>query len=512
MLSRLDGMFAFVLYDENAGTLLLARDRLGQKPLWYAPIEGAIVFASEAKALLAHPLVGTTTSAAAITHYITMGYVPSPASAWTGIQKLSPGHMLQVGDGSASPAPYWQPSSRTIENALPAETIQLVRDGLAGAVSARMVSDVPLGALLSGGIDSSIIVALMCQAVGRTGGVRTFTAGFDEDEFDERPAARELAKHLGTDHTELLIRPDTEGMVDRIVDMYDEPFADSSALATWLICREARRHVTVALSGDGGDEVFAGYDRYRAMHLSERMSPLRHLCVRVSAAMVRPFYPRDERSRLRRFVRFAEILTKPPSIQYFTLRRLFAAEDLKDLFTDDFIAGADIYGPQDWFCNLYEDADFGDEVSYAQRHDLMSYLPDDLLVKTDIASMACSLEMRSPMLDHGVVETASTLPLALRLNAKQGKIALRKAFGDILPAGVFDRPKRGFALPLGRWLREDLRETMKETLLDEGFLGRGIFRREAIYGLINDHLSRRDDHRHRLWALMILARWLAKHA
>jgi asparagine synthase (glutamine-hydrolysing) len=266
MLRHLDGMFAVVLYDARNGQLLLARDRLGEKPLWYAALPDRIVFASEAKAVLAHGRVGRNIDLTAITHYLTVGYVPSPASAYSMISKLPPACRMVVNERVGPVRVYWQP--RHVE--LPAsrgELRELVRTRVASAVASRMVADVPLGALLSGGVDSSIVVAAMARAAGAAGGVRTFTAGFEDAAFDERRAARAVARHCRTDHTELLVRPAAAEALDAIVAMYDEPFGDSSALPTWLICRQARQHVTVALTGDGGDEVFGGYDRYRALQL-----------------------------------------------------------------------------------------------------------------------------------------------------------------------------------------------------------------------------------------------------
>ena len=372
----------------------------------------------------------------------------------------------------------------------------------------RMLSDVPLGALLSGGVDSAIVVALMSAVAGRAGGVKTFTAGFEDARYDERSAARSVAEHCGTDHTELLIHPQPKGMLDWVVSQYDEPFANSSALPTRLICAAARQHVTVALTGDGGDEAFGGYDRYRAMYLSQTMSPLEYLAVKTVAGISRPFASLDERSRLRRLVRFSEALSCPPAVQYFRYRRLFGPNDLLRLLSEDFLADIDVNAPAEWFCELYGDGEFDDEAVNAQRCDLLTYLPDDLLVKADIASMSVSLELRAPMLDHRVVELGLRLPLEMKLNRRQGKLILREAFGELLPPEVFERPKRGFGVPLGRWLREELREEMVETLTDPALKAMGIFREEALVGLMNDHLSRRADHRHRLWALMVLGRWL----
>ena len=509
MLRHLVGMFAFALYDAPRRRLLLARDRLGQKPLWYARLADRVVFASEAKALLAHPNLEPRADETSITSYVTMGYIPAPASAWQGVLKLLPAHKMVLDNDLRGPTPYWSPRAVPLPTT-PDARRQLVCEALSEAVAARMVSDVPLGALLSGGMDSAIVVALMCRAAGRAGGVRTFTAGFDDPLFDERRDARRVAEHCGTDHTELLVHLDPSGIVDDVLDRHDEPFGDSSALPTFLICREAGRHVTVALAGDGGDEVFGGYDRYRAVWLAERMGPAGYLAARLASHALRLVAPLEERHPLRRFIRFADALPHPPAVQYFMHRRLFGPAELERLLTDDFLSRVDVEAPAGWFCDLYESAEFDEEVPYAQRHDMMTYLPDDILVKTDIASMASSLELRAPLLDHRVVNLGLSLPAAEKVDRRQGKLILRQAFSDMLPPEVFRQPKRGFGVPLAAWLRGELLGTLRETLLDEGLARRGIFRREALAGLINDHVSRRCDHRHRLWALLVLARWLAR--
>jgi asparagine synthase (glutamine-hydrolysing) len=511
LVEHLSGMFAFALYDSSTGRLLLARDHFGQKPLWYAMLGDRIAFASEAKALLAHPQVDKQTDCQAITAYLTMGYIPSPASAWASLRKLPPASCLLVSDGASEPQPYWAPQPAPLPVAQ-AELAEFLRDRIRALVARAMIPDTHIGALLSGGLDSSIVVALMRQVVGRTGGLRTFTVGFSESDYDERTPAAAVAKHCGTDHTELRIGPPAVSMVDDLVRIYDEPLADSSALATWLICREARRHVTVALLGDAGDEIFGGYDRYRALHLAATMSPVAYLAIRLAAAAAGLIAPPADRSRLRRLVRFSAALPHPSSKQYLMYRCIFAPDDLPRLLTDEFAGRVNIHSPAEWFCNLYEEGDFADEVARAQRHDMLTYVPDDLLVKTDMASMAVSMQLRAPLLDRELACIGLGLPISAKLNRRQGKLILRRAFADLLPPEILRRPKRGFGVPVSHWLRGPLLKPLTETLLDPALLRRRIFRPEAIGGLINDHVSGRGDHGHRLWALLILARWLARQA
>jgi asparagine synthase (glutamine-hydrolysing) len=507
MVQRLRGMFAFAIYDASRGRLFLARDHFGQKPLWYAMLPDRIVFASEAKALLAHPMVDRSLDRQSILYYLTLGYIPAPRSAWTGIRKLPPASSMTVAASAEEPSRYWMPRPGP-PAASPAEWIERTRAAVEASVRRHMVSDVPLGALLSGGLDSSIVVALMAREAGRAGGVRTFTAGFDDPRFDERPAARQLAAHCGTQHTELLIHPEPGDVLSAASRLYDEPFGDSSAAATWLVCREARKHVTVALAGDGGDEIFAGYDRYAAMHMSESIGPARYLLLRIAGAIAGVVAPHEERSPLRRLARYTRALPYPYPQQYLAFRSLFAPADFEDLLSPSFLEGVAPEGPQDWFWELYESQDFDDEVARCQWHDMMTYLPDDLLVKTDIASMDSSLELRAPLLDPKLAEIGLAAPADLKLSGRRGKQILRRAFGDLLPSGAISSPKRGFGLPLGTWLRGDLRQDMERILLGGVLTDTGIFRSEAIHGLVNDHVSGKDDHRHRLWALMMLARWL----
>ncbi len=508
MLKRLEGMFAAAIYDARDGVLHLVRDRLGIKPLWYAVTERKVIFGSEAKALLAHPDVDRTIDPAAVGMYLTMGYVPVPGSIWRGLRKLPPGHRVSVGVSAGQPERWWSPpaSSLSISSA---DATARVTASLSDAVAKRMVADVPVGAMLSGGIDSSVVVALMCKTAGDPRGVKTFTAGFGESDFDERPHARAVADHLGTDHTELVIAPDAVGMLDELVDQYDEPFGDSSALATMLLCRAVREQVTVALCGDGGDEAFAGYDRHRAMWLTEHMSTAKSVLVTAAGMVADTFAPRDEKSSLRRFARFAAGLNAPPALRYLRYRQLFSTDALDAMLTDDLAAELELTAPRDWFADLYNQADCDGELLAAQRHDVLTYLPDDLLVKADIASMASSLELRSPMLDYRVLELGLSLPAELKVSRRAGKRILADAFGELLPPTVFTRPKAGFGVPIDTWLRGPLLNTLRETLLDQSFIDAGWLKRTALEHLITAHATGKADHRHRLWALLCLGKWWA---
>ena len=511
MVPALEGMFAFCIWDVRAGEVLLVRDRLGQKPLFYAALADRIVFGSELKAVLAHPLVTAEIDPAAVGYYLLTGYVPAPRTIYRGIRKLPPAHTLEAGSaGMGEPRRYWSLPERTREVS-PPDAAGAVAEVVARAVAERMVADVPLGALLSGGVDSSVVTTLMCRAAGRAGGVKTFTAGFADAGFDERPFAAKVAAHLGTDHRELLVGPgdyNLPELIDRLAGHFDEPFADSSAVPTYLLCRAAAEHVTVALTGDGGDEAFGGYERYRAMRLAETMSPGRYITVKLAAAAAGVFAPHDERNRLRRLVRFAAGLDDVPAEQYLRYRRLFSPADLTALLERDFAASAEAESAAQWFLDLYEQGEYDDEVAYAQRHDILTYLPDDLLVKADMASMASSLELRSPMLDHEVIALGLSLPASCKIRGRRTKAVVADAFGAMLPPAVFRRPKTGFGAPIDRWLREELLAPLRETLLDGPLVERSWMSRPALSRMIDDHLAGAADHRHRLWALLWLGRWL----
>jgi len=489
---RLEGMFALALWDATRERLVLARDRLGKKPLLYARLpDGTLAFASELKALLRLPGLARDVDLDAVDAYLALQYVPGDGTALRGVRKLPPGHVLVVEGESQFVEPYWQLAPAD-PSASDDEWVARVRTAVADAVQKRLVADVPLGALLSGGIDSSIVVALMAQASAEP--VRTFTVGFRDERYDERAYARAVAALYGTVHEELEITEDVVGTLSRLAATYDEPLGDEAALPTFLIAEQARRHVTVALAGDGGDEAFAGYERYIAYGLAERVpSP----AARAGAAAVRlvPSARREPRSPLFRAARFLDVAATPPDERYARLMEVFPLELRRELWRDPRHATAVPLQPP------------GEGIAALQALDVATYLPGDLLLKADLASMAHSLELRSPFLDHEVVALGLALPEHLKARGREGKIALRRAFAADLPAEVAERGKTGFGVPLGRWFREDLREPARDALSSD----RGWFRPDTVSRLLDEHEAGRADHGHRLWCLLMLELWVREH-
>jgi asparagine synthase (glutamine-hydrolysing) len=489
---RLHGMFALALWDAARERLVLARDRLGKKPLLYARLpDGTFAFASELKALLRLPGLPREVDLDAIDAYLALQYVPGHGTALRGVRKVPPGHVLVVEGDSERLERYWEPAAAE-QSASDDEWLDRVRTAVDAAVRKRLVADVPLGALLSGGIDSSVVVALMAQASAEP--VRTFTVGFSDERYDERAHARAVAQHFGTVHEELEIVEDVAATLPRLTAAYDEPLGDEAAFPTFLIAEQARRHVTVALSGDGGDEAFAGYERYIAHVLAERVPGT---AARTGAAALRLMATarREPRSPLFRAARFLDVAGAPRAQRYGRLMEVFPVELRRELWLDRRLAAPVQLVPH------------GNGIAALQLLDLATYLPGDLLLKADIASMAHSLELRSPFLDHDVVALGLALPEHLKTRRREGKVALRRAFAAELPAQVAARGKTGFGVPLGRWFREDLRELARDVLVAD----RGWFRPETVTRLLEEHESGRADHGHRLWCLLMLELWVREH-
>ncbi len=519
-LAKADGMFALALYNEKEESLTLARDRIGQKPLYYIANKEVVYFSSEIKALLAHPACSAIKADKKnITRYLATGYIENSTgrTAYESIRALPPATMIFLSPGRVfCEERYWEIPAAPAKLA-PAGLREKVAGRLADIMPGYLLSDVPIGVFLSGGIDSAVVAAMAAKANRLAGDdsprLRTFTASFDDPRYDESAQAQAVADHLGTDHTVLRIAPPSPEEIEQILLQYDQPFADSSCIPTAQLCRAASEHVTVALVGDGGDEVFCGYDRYRAMRLGETMTPPRYLLLRIAAMLAKGVAPRNERSRLRRLIRFADSLRHTPPEQYFRLRSLVAPEDLSRLIPADALEGEDAAWVVDEFLAQYDQGEFEDEPAYAQAHDIRSYLPDDLLVKTDIASMASSLELRAPLLDHKLVEMMLASPIEARLSkkARRGKVLLRELFAAELPKSVFSAPKRGFGVPLASWFRGPLQEFLADTITSQAFLDAGLVQPEAVAGMLNDHFSGRADLQHPLFATLSLAIWAKNH-
>jgi asparagine synthase (glutamine-hydrolysing) len=490
--ARLHGMFALALWDAARERLVLARDRLGKKPLlWTRLPDGTLAFASELKALLRLPEVRRDIDLETIDAYLALQYVPGDRTALRGIRKLPPGHVLVAEGEDERIERYWQ-----LEPAEPSaheeEWLERVRTSVDGAVRKRLVADVPLGALLSGGIDSSVVVALMAEASPRP--VRTFTVGFADRRYDERAYARLVARRYGTIHEELQIEEDVAATLPRLAAAFDEPLGDEASFPTFLIAEQARRHVTVALSGDGGDEAFAGYERYLAHGLAARIpSPV----ARVGSAALETFpgARREPRSPLFRARRLLDVAAERPQGRYARLMEVFPLDLRRELWAE----------PSRAQPTELEPAAAG--ITGLQQLDVGTYLPGDLLLKADLATMAHSLELRSPFLDHEVIALGLALPDSLKARRREGKVALRRAFAGHLPPDVASRAKSGFGVPLGRWFRGDLRETAHDLLATD----RGWFHQETVRKLLDEHESARADHGHRLWCLLMLELWVREH-
>ena len=506
---HLNGMFAIAIWDERHQQLVLARDRLGQKPLYYRhePAE-RLIFASELKSLMAAPDVPREISPAAIDQYLTYQYIPHPRTIYQGVDKVPPGHYAVCNAaGRLAVQPYWEPDFRRESPLEPGAAAEQLQELLRSSVEMRMQSDVPLGAFLSGGVDSSLIVALMQQASEAP--IKTFTISFPIREYDESRYAQQVAQHLGTDHQQFSVTPDMLEILPKLVWHYDEPFGDSSAIPTWYISEHTRRHVTVALSGDGGDELFAGYDRYRAVALSESID---HIPA-VRSLMGAEFWQwlpsgSRQKSLLRRARRFSDALRLSPAQRYLQWISIFGEAQRASLYTESFLGRLPSVDPAKFLTQAWNRSTGRSDVTAASLADLVTYLPCDLNTKVDIASMAHSLEVRQPFLDHRLVDWAVALPVDLKYRRRLGKRILRRAFGKTLPSQIWKRPKMGFGVPLDHWFRGQLRDLLRDTLLSEEATSRGLFRREAVEQMINEHLQRRTNHAARLWALLFLELWM----
>jgi asparagine synthase (glutamine-hydrolysing) len=500
---RLDGMFALAVWDDRRERLILARDRFGKKPLYWWWGGGRLVFGSEIKAVLANPHVPRRLRSEAIAPYLAFGYVATPDTFFEGVQSVPPGHVLIAEPGREPRTErYWSPPLAGV-NGLShlhlsmGEAAREVRSLLQDAVRRRLISDVPLGAFLSGGIDSSAIVGIMAGEMNRP--VQTFTIGFeDSDGFDERPFARLVAERHGTDHHEFVVHPDAVDLVERLVWHHDQPFGDSSAIPTFLLSEVTRGHVTVALSGDGGDELFAGYERFAAGLVARRYATLPGPIRRVAAGTLELLPPASLRARagsLQRFARVAERGLPDAFCSWVSYVGESERRALLNGYRDD---GADGYR------RIWASSAGADPLDRLLDLNLRTYLLDDLLVKADRMSMAHGLEVRSPFLDPQLLAFTSRLRPSLKVRGLSLKRVLRAAVGDLLPVEIMSRRKRGFAVPLDRWFREDLRVYLWATLGASDARVKQHLVPEAVDRILADHDSGAANHGHALWTLLTL--------
>ena len=497
-LPDLRGMFAFAIWDRRARSLFLARDRVGKKPLYFTRLaDGGLVFGSEIKAILQHPAAKREPDFNALDQFLTLQYVASPRTAFRGIERIPPAHWLRWRDGRIELGRYWrldyESKFREREEELKEELLRLLRE----AVRIRLESEVPLGAFLSGGIDSSAVVAFAAEASSSP--LKTFSIGFRPSQFDESEYARMIADKFATDHHELIVETGAPEMIDDIVWHYDEPFGDSSAIPSFNVARITRPHVTVVLNGDGGDESFAGYDRYRLSLYQDYFRLPLSLRLGLQAAF-RPFSRYNGRSR-----RLLQGRVRDPFDAYFaTLVHLHPARK-SWLFAEDFLAKIRSEAPPP--LQYLRSTPHSALLDSMLDADVNNYLPDDLLVKMDVATMAYSLEARSPLLDHKVMEFMAQVPAGLKLKGGESKHLLKSALRGILPDQVLDRPKMGFGFPLGRWLRGDLKEVLVDEVLSDRALARGYFRPEAVREMVVAHMAGSDRFQYLLWDLLLLERW-----
>lgn len=509
--SKLRGMFAFALWDRDKKRLLVARDRLGKKPLVYVDEPGYFAFASELRALFVWPGLSRETDPVAIDQFLSLQYIPAPRTVYARVKKLPPGCLMTVENGRVNISRYWDlPLARPSPTTDFEEAKHLVRTTLREATRLRMIADVPLGAFLSGGIDSSIVVALMSGLSERP--VKTFSIGFEEKEFSELHYARQVAERYGCEHTEFIVKPEMAEVLPKLAWHYGEPYADASALPSYYVSRETRRFVTVALNGDGGDENFAGYVRYYAMNLARLFDALPGpaRAVLKAGAELLPEYnaPYGFSWRLKRFLRSA--LFADLARRHLKMVCYFAEEDKDGLYTEDFRArlGAGLGSAQGYLAKVFSRAESLDFVNKLLYADFKTYLPECLMVKMDIASMANSLETRSPFLDHVFVETVFPMPGKWKLRGLGGhKHLLKESFKDLLPPTIQKRGKMGFGIPLGKWFRGPLKGYWEERVLGPRALARGYFTEQGLQSLWDQHQSGRRDHGYRLWALLMLELW-----
>ncbi|MBN1560738.1 asparagine synthase (glutamine-hydrolyzing) [candidate division KSB1 bacterium] len=504
--NRLNGMFAFAIWDGRNKRLFLARDRLGIKPLYYYCDELQFVFASELKSIVQLDSVPREIEPKALDIFLTFEYIPSPYSIFANIFKLPPGHWMLYQDGRIQTQQYWNVEYHCTmagEAALNARLEELLED----AVKIRLMSDVPLGAFLSGGLDSSSIVAMMSR--NSADPVKSFSIGFDEATYNELPYARAVADKFRTEHFEEIIKPDVTRLTEKILWMLDEPFGDFSVFPTYLVSEMARKNVKVVLSGDGGDELLAGYDTYLAQRLAKKYNMLPRFLRKAAIEPIVDALPPTKKKKgfINRSKRFIEGTRLPGNLQHVRWMIFLQQTEKELLYSPEFARSLHGYNSFGFIEEYFAQVTSPDPLDQQEYVDIKSYLVDDILVKVDRMSMANSLEARVPFLDHRFVEFAATIPGHLRLRGKRTKHILKNSLRAVLPLTVIERGKEGFSIPIKNWLKNELKPMMLESLSEKNVVEKGYFDPQFVNRLVNEHLKSKENHSHRLWALMVFHLW-----
>lgn len=503
------GMYAFAVWDSKRQSLLLARDRIGKKPLLYSYRDGKLCFASEFRALLESNLVEKKINLQALDYYFTFGYIPAPLTIYANVFKLLPGHILCLEKQQLKTERYWQLDFTKKLDICEKEAKEEISRLLTEAVRARLYSDVPLGVFLSGGIDSSLVVGMMAKLCNQK--IRTFSIGFDEAEYDELKYARSIARHFDTDHKEFIVRPKALDVLPALVEHYGEPYADPSCIPTYYLAQMSKQYVSVVLNGDGGDELFAGYDRYQAMLYSSFFDNIPLFLRKKIHHIAMSIIPetRAQQSGMRKIKRFFNAIGLPPHKRYMQWIGVFDDELKESVYSPDFLKSA---------ANNPSDALFKSALNDTSMHvidrllklDTMTYLPDDLLVKVDIATMSHGLEARSPLLDHRLMEFVAALPVSFKLRGATKKYILKKVAKQFIPWENIYRPKKGFGVPIGEWFRGELKGILLDNVLDRHFLKIGYFNKKALQGIVTQHMSEKENHSFQLWTLLMFSLWYRK--
>lgn len=510
-LQHLRGMFALAIWDDVRKELFLARDRVGKKPLLYSHQKnGDLIFGSEFMAVLQHPAISRDVDQKAIDSFMSYLAVPAPMTAFAAIRKLEPGHWLTWRKGEIETRRYWLPDfSKKIKispEEAEDETVRILKE----ATTLRMISEVPLGAFLSGGVDSSTIVALMAQSSAKP--VKTFSIGFEEEDFSELKYAKRVAAHIGAEYNEFIVKPEALDVLPKLVEHYGEPYADSSAIPTYYVSRETRRHVTVALNGDGGDESFAGYERHAAMRFAEFYRRIPRAARKLGFEAPLRFLTADgtKKSHLGDVKRFADAAALPRIERYIRWTTTFQPKQKAEIYSKHFMQGVGDFDSSREIARWVERSNGDGVLDTVLLTDLMTYLPTDLLVKVDIASMANSLEARSPFLDHKVIEFAASLPENIKMKRYKNKYLLKRVAAKLVPKDVIYRRKKGFGVPIGKWIRGDMQEFVRATLLGECFKKRKLFNVGVVARYLDEHTSGTRDRTFQIWSLLMLELWYQK--